>query len=74
MAMKMTTVVIGIDDPTQRWLEKRVRVTAHPEWGRARVTRWFPGASPGPERLRILPENERAHKVVLVSEIEVVED
>ena len=62
----------GLDDPTQDWLQRIVRVTAHPEWGNARVLRWYPAQGGKGQQLRIMPENHPAPKIVSILEVEVV--
>lgn len=64
----------GLDDPTQDWLQRIVRVTAHPEWGNARVLRWYPAQGGKGQTLRIRAENHPAPKVVSVLEVEIVSE
>jgi hypothetical protein len=67
-----TSTVAGLDDPNRRWLQQLVKVRAHPEWGVARVVRWYPCANGQPERLRVFAHGMRAQKVVAISEIDLV--
>ena len=71
--MKTTTPspLSGLDDPRFNWLQQVVRVKDHPEWGMARVVRWFPAQGQLPERLRIMAENVTAPQLVLVSQVEL---
>ena len=62
----------GLDDPTQGWLQRIVRVTAHPEWGNARVLRWYPAQGGKGQQLRIMAENHSVPLLVSVLEVEVV--
>ena len=65
----------GLDDPRANWMQRVVRVTAHPEWGCARVVRYFPPTATAPERLRIMadgggqPQIVRADEVVVLSPV-----
>jgi len=62
----------GLDDPTHDWLQRVVRVTAHPEWGDARVLRWYPAGEGQGQSLRIKAENNPAPQVVSILDVEVV--
>ncbi len=62
----------GLDDPRRNWLQQVVRVTTHPEWGPARVLRWYPAAAGQPERLRLMTATLAAPQIVKVTEVEVV--
>ena len=62
----------GTEDPSRQWLQKTVRVKGHPEWGLARVLRWYPAAAGLAPRLRILPHNITAPQVVALTDIEEV--
>ena len=62
----------GLEDPAKDWLQRVVTVKSHPEWGTARVMRWFPAADGQPARLRILSEGAKAQKVVPVTDIEIL--
>ena len=64
----------GLDDPNQLWLRRLVRVPAHPEWGEARVLRWYPAQGDKSQQLRIKPAKHGAPKVVSVLEVEVVSE
>ena len=72
MARNRSYETDGLDDPNQDWLQRVVRVTAHPEWGDARVLRWYPAAAGQAQRLRIKPINNPAPQVVSVLDVEVV--
>ena len=61
-----------LDDPNVSWMKRLVRVKRHPEWGVARVMRWFPAGGGQPERLRIMAQNEPAPKLVTVTDVELV--
>ena len=62
----------GLDDPSKNWMQHVVRVTKHPEWGLARVLRWFPAEGVEPVRLRIMAEGLRQQQVVRADEVELV--
>ncbi|MBJ80476.1 MAG: hypothetical protein CMH60_04085 [Myxococcales bacterium] len=62
----------GTEEPIEQWLRKTVRVRKHPEWGNARVLRWYPAAGSTPQRLRILAENNPAPQIVSILEVEVL--
>jgi hypothetical protein len=62
----------GLDDPNLRWLQQQVRVKNHPEWGVARVMRWYPASGERPELLRIMPQSVRAAQIVAVTDVELV--
>lgn len=62
----------GLDDPGQNWMQHLVRVTAHPEWGFARVLRWYPAEGSEPVRLRLMAEHRRQAVVVRADEVELV--
>jgi hypothetical protein len=64
--------VTGLDDPNRSWLQRRVRVRSHPEWGVARVVRWYPATAGQPERLRIFAPGMRAQELVQASDVELV--
>ena len=64
----------GLDDPTQDWLKRLVRVVPHPQWGVARVLRWFPASGGSGQRLRIQPANTRYPQTVLVRDVRVVKE
>lgn len=72
MATNRSYETDGLDDPTSVWLQRVVRVPEHPEWGEARVLRWYPAAGGRGQSLRIKAENHRAPQVVSVLEVEVV--
>ena len=61
----------GIDDPAVEWMKRSVRVKAHPEWGQARVIRWFPADGDQPERLRIMTRALLAPQIVAVADVEI---
>ena len=63
----------GLDDPSQDWLTRKVLVKAHPEWGEARVLRWYPAAEGQGQRLRIMAAERSAPQIVSVLEVDVVE-
>ena len=63
----------GLDDPSKDWLQRTVRVKAHPEWGVAQVLRWFPASGGMGQRLRIMAANNPAPQVVFVRDIDVVD-
>ncbi|MDP7039387.1 MAG: hypothetical protein QGI45_09530 [Myxococcota bacterium] len=62
----------GTEEPIEQWLRKLVRLRAHPEWGTARVLRWYPAVGLEPQRLRILAENNPAPQVVSIYDVEVI--
>jgi len=62
----------GTDHPTEVWLQRTVYVPAHPEWGQARVMRWYPATGGLPPRLRIMCAGLSAPQVVQVSEVEII--
>ncbi len=62
----------GTDDPNRDWLQRVVRVRSRPEWGRARVMRWYPATGATPARLRIMAEHMRAPQIVPVSDVDVL--
>lgn len=65
----------GLDDPNLHWLKRAVRVKSHPEWGEARVLRWYPATGGEPERLRVMPEGATARpQLVAVTDVELVVD
>lgn len=74
MATNRSYETDGLDDPTSVWLQRVVRVPEHPEWGEARVLRWYPAAGGRSQSLRIKAENHRAPQVVSVLEVEVVSE
>ena len=74
MAKNRSYETNGLDDPNQDWLQRIVRVTAHPEWGDARVLRWYPAQAGKAQKLRIRAENRPAPMVVSVLEVEVVSE
>lgn len=61
----------GLDNPTQGWLQRRVRMRARPEWGTGRVMRWYPAGAGLPPRLRVMFERQKAPQVVSVHDIEI---
>lgn len=64
----------GTDDPTRQWLQRIVRVRTHPEWGKARVLRWYPASGGQPQRLRIMAEAHPAPQIVPLAQVEIVSD
>ena len=72
MAQNRSYETDGQDDPTRYWLRLTVRVKTHPEWGLARVMRWYPAAAGFPQRLRVMPEKVSAPQVVSITDVEVV--
>ncbi len=62
----------GTEEPIEQWLRKTVRLPGHPEWGTARVLRWYPAVGLEPQRLRILAENKSAPQVVSIYDVEIV--
>ena len=65
--------IAGLDDPNLTWLKRAVRVKTHPEWGEARVLRWYPAVGDEPERLRVMPEGSAARpQLVAVTDVELV--
>jgi hypothetical protein len=62
----------GLDDPGKNWMQHLVRVPRHPEWGTARVLRFYPAEGGEPVRLRIMAEGARRPQVVRADEIEVI--
>jgi hypothetical protein len=73
MATNRSYYTDGTDDPRTTWLQRTVRVTGHPEWGTARVMRWFPAGGGQPPRVRIRCSAITAPQIVAVSELERVE-
>lgn len=65
--------VAGLDDPSQEWLRRVVRVKSRPEWGVARVVRWYPAAEAGPETLRIIAQGVRSQQLVAIDDVEVID-
>lgn len=63
----------GTDNPTQEWLQRRVRVRSHPEWGVGRVLRWYPARAGNPPTLRVMMDRVRAPKIVKVTDVVVVD-
>lgn len=63
----------GLDDLSRLWLQRIVRVKSRPDWGLARVIRWYPAVADQPERLRIMAKNLRAQQMVSIDDIEVIE-
>ena len=74
MATNRSYETDGLDDPTSAWLQRVVCVTEHPEWGEARVLRWYPAGGGKGQTLRIKAENQRAPQVVSVHEVQVVSE
>jgi hypothetical protein len=65
--------ISGLDDPHVDWLQRTVRVKGHPEWGEARVLRWYPRVGETPERLRVMPVGAAARpQLVSVADVELV--
>ena len=64
----------GLDDPTQDWLQRVVRVIKHPEWGPARVLRWYPSVAGNAQMLRIKAQNKAAPQLVSILEVEVISE
>ncbi len=62
----------GLDDLSRHWLQRIVRVKSHPDWGLARVVRWYPAVADQPERLRIMAKNLRVQQIVPIDDVEVV--
>ncbi len=62
----------GLDDPRRHWLQRIVKVKSRPDWGMARVIRWYPAVADQPERLRIMAKNLRAQQMVSIDDIEIV--
>lgn len=62
----------GMEDPTRQWLQRRVRVRNHPEWGIGRVMRWYPAHSGQPARLRVMMEGRRSPQIVQVADVDVL--
>jgi len=71
--MSATNPLAGLDNPARRWLEKLVRVKAHPEWGAVRVMRWFPGGGGQPEMLRVFSSHLPVPMTVEAAQVEVAE-
>jgi hypothetical protein len=62
----------GLDDPGKNWMQRLVRVPSHPEWGHARVLRWYPAEGHEPVRLRIMADGMRQPQVVRADEVEIL--
>ena len=62
----------GTEDPTRRWMQHRVKVRTHPEWGEARVMRWYPAAGGLSQRLRIMADNSHIPQIVSITDVEIV--
>ena len=45
----------------------------HPEWGDARVLRWYPAGGGHPQRLRVMPYRQGTATIVDVSDVDIVE-
>jgi hypothetical protein len=63
----------GLDDPRKSWMQHLVQVKLHPEWGWARVLRWYPAEGLEPVRLRIMAEGMPQPQVVRADEVEIVD-
>jgi hypothetical protein len=65
----------GLDDPNQGWLNRRLRMRKHPEWGILRVLSWFPATVEGEgQRLRVLRPGQQSPQMVAVRDVEIVHD
>ena len=65
----------GLDDPNQGWLNCRLRMRKHPEWGILRVLRWYPApVEGGGQTLRVLREGSQLPQMVAVREVEIVDE
>ena len=64
----------GLDDPGKNWMQHVVRVKNHPDWGFARVLRWYPAAGNEPVRLRIMTEALKQPQIIRADEAEIVTD
>ena len=71
-AQNRTEETDGQDDPTRVWLQRTVRIKSRPEWGLARVLRWYPASGTQPQRLRIMAQGIAAPQVVPLTDVEVV--
>ena len=69
-ALNHSIATAGLDDPEQTWMQTIVRIPAHPEWGKARVLRWYPAEHEAPERLRIMAEHNARPVLVRVDDVE----
>ena len=62
----------GTDDPSRAWMQRTVRVLSHPDWGLARVVRWYPAAGGRVASLRVMAEKNDSPQVVPISDVEIV--
>ena len=72
MATNRSYETDGLDDPSRDWLQCVIRVTPHPEWGEARVLRWYPASEGRGQTLRIKAENHPAPQIVSVLDVEII--
>ena len=63
----------GMENPSRNWLQHRVRVTTHPQWGVGRVMRWFPAGDGNPARLRVMMTKAEMPQIVRVSDVEIID-
>lgn len=63
----------GLDDPSREWLRRVVRVKSRPEWGVARVIRWYPATEGRPETLRVMAQGVRSQQLVSVDDVELLD-
>lgn len=62
----------GLEDAAQQWMQRGVRIKAHPEWGVVRVLRWFPAVGQSAAKLRVFGSSMAAPLVLTIDDVEVV--